>query len=412
MAGYNIIIYGIDKYTEFVTSSINKKHKIVGVSDSFSNFSFYGRYPFIKNIKGVQYDYVVVTARNRGVRDSILESLIKQGVPHSKILSFFELFHEEKVEKIMEARKEVKFDGLIIGLSHSAYGLNPRYLSGNWVNLATSSEGIYYHFEVLKKCLTAYKKCFVDLKYIVIDLYDYDYLSFDTSLSSQALLYWVWGGCPELHNYQENSIFGQDIEHELSERYQTLPAYYPKRTKEELEIRKKVFNQSYVYANLHKYYTDVGPMNSGFCDFPNEFSNAGHIEETPLIPATALLQLSRKEKRFKSTVKENTKILHDMMALLRDEVPNAKVILTLIPRYKELEEIHAENRYMMNSKKLFKQEISKYANGESVFFLDMKGNETISNNHFLWRDESHLNYQGSIALTTVYDQFIRGLSEL
>ena len=169
----------------------------MGISDGHANISYFGHFPYYKDIDEADFDYIVVTARNRGVRDDILHSLLSKGIPMKKIISFFEIFHEEKARKVFR-RNKGNLDGIIIGLSHSAYGINPKYLQGNWVNLATSSEDLFYHYEVVKNVVRAQKKQIRNLKYVLIDMYDYHYFSCDTSLSSFAIPYWIFGGVPSI----------------------------------------------------------------------------------------------------------------------------------------------------------------------------------------------------------------------
>lgn len=408
-SGTRALIYGIDRYTEYVIQAIKSENSIVGISDSFSDLDRFGRIPFVKDIDKIEFDYVVITARDRGVRDAVLNSIVSRGIPREKIISFFEIFHEEKITKVMRLKKHNRFDGLIIGLSHSAYGINPKYLTGSWVNLATSSEDLYYHNEVLKKCFYLYTNSFSGLKHIIIDMYDYSYFSFDTSMSSYALPYWIFGGVSNTHNYHLNSYYGEDIETELAVKFRNYPAYYPYREKEELLLRTKLFDEGKVFESIGKYYSDIGPMICGYDDFPDSFSNSGHIDKIPHIAANVLLRSSRNDRKFVKTENENYEMLKEIIERIRKEVPEAKVILTLIPRYRIIEEIHAENSFMISEKKKFKKIIDEFVDDKTVYFLDLKSEKRISSNNYLWRDEQHVNYPGAIALSSIYDNYIKSL---
>lgn len=409
MNSLRILIYGIDKYTEFVISSINRANIIVGISDSYSRLSSFGDLRFVKDIDKVEFDFVIITARDRGIRDNVLNSLLDKGIPQKKIISFFEIFHEEKVTKVLKRNKNTLLNGIIIGLSHSAYGINPKYLDGNWANLATSSEDLFYHKEVLKKCFGQYKRNLRKLEYIIIDMYDYHFFSVDTSRSSNALFYWIFGGIPKLHNYLSNSFFGSDIEEEMAAKYYNYPAYFPERKKEDLVLRAEIFDEDSVFSSIGKYYTDIGPMNSGYDDFPNEFSNGGHIDKVPNIPATAYLKLSADPKLYLETERENKKILREIISLIKKEAPNTKIILTLLPRYKSLEDLHSDSNYMISERIKFIKELESIIDDKSVFFLNLKSEITISDNFYLYRDSQHLNYQGSIALTSIYNNYLRDI---
>ena len=45
------------------------------------------------------------------------------------------------------------------------------------------------------------------------------------------------------------------------------------------------------------------------------------------------------------------------------------------------------------------------------FFVNYKNETSISENHYLWYDAIHLNYQGSIAMTTLYNQFLHSIEK-
>lgn len=409
MSGLNILIYGIDRYTEYIITSIKPQNSIIGISDSFSDLDSFGSIPFIKDINAITFDYIVITARDRGVRDSIIKTIDNKGISKEKIISFFEIFHEDKISKVMRLNMHTKYDGVIIGLSHAAYGINPKYLSGNWVNLATTSEDIYYHNEVLKKCFYLYKRNFDALKYIIIDMYDYSFFSVDTSMSAFALPYWIFGGVPDIHNYNLNFCYGNDIDAELAEKFKEYPAYYPYRKEEELIKRSCVFDEEKVFMSIGKYYSDIGPMGLGYEDFPNEFSNSGHIEKVPKVSAKLLLRSSLNDKRYKKTEKENYIIFKEMIERIKTEAPQTKVILTLIPRYRIIEDIHAENKHMISEKKKFIRIMEEFVDGRTIYYLDLKSEKRISSNYYLWRDEQHVNYQGSIALTSIFDKYLSDL---
>lgn len=66
-------------------------------------------------------------------------------------------------------------DGLILGNSHSLYGLNPEYLEGNWYNASHISQSPSMDWAIFSK----YKEDFKSLKYIVLPI---SYFSFYESL--------------------------------------------------------------------------------------------------------------------------------------------------------------------------------------------------------------------------------------
>lgn len=413
MQNFKILVYGVDKYTEFVISCIKKNNEIVGVTDSFSHFEYFGNIKFIllENIKKIEWDFVIITSRERRVRDEIKKHLIDFGINISKILSFFELFHEEKVVKVMELFPSRTYDGLIIGLSHAAKGLNPRYFDGQWVNMATSGEDLFYHFEVIKKCINEYYKNFRMLKFIVIDMYDYSNFSYDTSLSSQALAYWADGGNCHKHNYKDNKMYSEDIDAEMGRTLGAYPAYYPKRSEIELTYRAIIFDEKRVYKNMDKYFYDLDPAHIAYQDFPNEIQNCGHISEIPMIPITAYIRKNKNMNLYEKTEKENLSIFYSMLGFVRKKLPEVKIVLTLLPRYEKLENLHSDLTYVNLEKNKFEDYLAKTIDNKHVFYINYKKYEPIASNYNLFRDVTHLNYQGSVVMSSILNRKLNEIQE-
>ncbi len=410
---YKVIVYGIDRYTEIVLSSIKETNQIIGISDSFSCLLFYGKYKFYKctDLIDLDFDYVIVTSRDRKNHDDIIKFLHEIGISKNKIVSFFEIFHEEKIDKVFKCLKTIQHEGVILGLSHAAKGINPKYLDGEWLNLATSAEDIYYHFEVLKKYYNRYVLDANKVKYVVIDMYDYTVFSFDTSMSAQALCYWADGGNSSLHNYSCNTLFTGDVEKDMIDNLPDYPAYFPKRKNSELILRKRLFEEKIAFEKINKCFADVDPSHLGFEDFPNEFQNSGHINKNPLIPASIYARLDKSRKKYEKTEAENKKIFLNMINYTKAKLPLAKIILIMLPRYGLLEELHNNNIYIMEQKNEFEEFVSQFVDNDKVFFLNYKNNTEIANNNFLWRDVSHLNYQGSVAMTSLLNNDLRKLED-
>lgn len=404
--GLKIIIFGINRYTSFVLSSIRSENTILGVSDSYSILKKWGEYKFIVplNILDYEVDYIVVTARERRVCREIDERLSDLGVSPERIINFFEIFHEEKVEKVFKRHPEKEADGLILGLSHAAKGINPNCLDGEWINLATTSEDIYYHFEVVKKYAKKYVTDYEKLKYIIIDMYDYYVLSYDTSMSAGALTYWADGGNAELHNYFLNSVYKNDIERELTENMPNYPAYYTLRKQNEMIVRQRIFEEEFVYERIGEFFYDIDPGHLGYEDFPNELHNRGHVEKNPMLPSEAYMRHCKQSVRYEKTEMENKQCFDKMIGYILEMFPNVKIFLVMLPRYEAVESLHRENTYILEEKRKFEDFISKYVDKRRVFYLNFKGTKEITENSFFWRDAAHLNYQGSIAMTTIIDE--------
>lgn len=413
MGKISAVVYGIDTYTEFVVDSIRNNVEIVGISDSFSDIEFWGDYKFIpkKLLNSVCFDYLIITGRERRIKNEIEQDLLAEGISKDKIISFFEIFQEEKIDKVMKLHPEKIYDGVIIGLSHAEKGLLPRYFDGEWVNLATSAEDFFNHYEVLKRCFEEYSKSFSALKYVVIDLYDYTNFLYNTSLSAQALSYWADGGIYLDNEYANNKILSSDKEAEMNRRLGNYPAYFPKRTEKEYEIRKLLFNEEAVYEKIGNYFTDVDPAHLGYNDVPCELQNRGHISDTPMIPVNAYLRDKRDSKIYEETEKKNEKLFYSLIDYIREKSPGTKIVLTLLPRFSKMEQLHNENTYLIEEKRKFEERLKRVTDDRMVFFKDFKDCTKISSNHFFYRDVSHLNYQGAVAMSTELNRYLRSLEK-
>ena len=81
------------------------------------------------------------------------------------------------------------YDGVILGLSNVEVGVIPSQFKAAFCNLAVSSQDIYYNLKTLEYCYENYYEKLKNLKYAIVDLHDYNYFNFDTSLSNSAVKY-------------------------------------------------------------------------------------------------------------------------------------------------------------------------------------------------------------------------------
>ena len=187
----NVLLYGLGKEALLAKKAVRKEHTIIGFTDSFANIECYAGLNFYdrKSLGKLNYDYIVLALSNRYVSEKIKEELIHEGTAPQKIIDFRQLFTRQKVDKVMYNSKDEKVDGVILGLSHALFGINPTYLPGVWKNLAMPGEDLYCHYKILRKCVDCYFDRIKDLKYAVLDMYDYTVFNYDVSLSKNMLEY-------------------------------------------------------------------------------------------------------------------------------------------------------------------------------------------------------------------------------
>jgi len=397
-----LIIYGLVRATLFVAETILKEHEIVGVSDSFARIDEYAAYKFIKReeLPGTDFDYIIMCNARRDNCDIIRESLIELGIPDEKILSFYALFFEEHVDQIMMMAREnnIKYDGMILGLSHSYQGINPYLLDGKWCNLAISSEDLYYHEKVFRKCVKNYKDIIGGLKEIIIDLYDYSVFGGDISLSRYAgEFYGVCGGYTEdLHNFSRNVNYK---EHDIEKVLCMENTFSSRYAREHRKLRHSIFNEKQVFFGFNS-----GILESPIPNFYKEFvrieNYCAHISELPDLRG----DLFYAQNVHQETVDENTECLKRLIKEIRALNEEIKIFFVLIPRYKRVEIYH--EKLLADRRDFFYSIINTIIKDEDITLLNYKGCEQISTNNYFFVDPAHLNYFGSVAFTTMLNKAI------
>ena len=95
-----------------------------------------------------------------------------------------------------------EFEGLFLGISHAYTDIIPEVLKVPFANLAMSSQDIYYNYSILKYVIMKYPQKLRDVKYVLIDMYRYNYFNFDVSKSKVATRYFEWSGIwDDGHNF-------------------------------------------------------------------------------------------------------------------------------------------------------------------------------------------------------------------
>ena len=132
------------------------------------------------------------------------------GISRSLIFDFDKMYDysipKPHIDRMMQNKHNEKIEGVILGISHAEVGINTDYMKHNFVNFAKSHQDICYNLRALKYALSQYSDAFTNLKYAIIDLFDYYYFNYDTSRSSFAAAYVkLSGGVLGARNYDINS---------------------------------------------------------------------------------------------------------------------------------------------------------------------------------------------------------------
>lgn len=387
-----LLFFGIGIATEYLEERLKPGSDIIGYTDSRSDITVYKGKKFyqLEKIKELVFDYVIITSDNCKIALNITDMLEKHyQIPEEKILPYFVYANHELYSIVLNSDNGNEYEGIVFGNSHARDGILTRYLCVKSVNFSISSQDIYGNYRTFQKVVGEYGYKFSNLKYVLIDLYDYNYLNYDTSLSSEMFNYICSNGIIEEHNFRYNENFnlygGNSFEQQLLERI-------------------GISNNS----TKCKVLESIFAVNEGVIAKSNTeiYRNRSCIgKNVPLIEEKILGSLVC--KRFERTIKENKRLLSEFIKDIKTFYPRAQVIFTLIPRYITMEQVNEV--FMAEWKKELYEFVTELKEKYHTLFFDMKTNRSISGNPFFYQDICHLNTVGGISLTSILNEYIRNI---
>lgn len=378
------IIYGIGSGRLKVERYLKNSHKIIGYSDSFYKGIEFNEKRFYKpeELQNNQFDIIIISIGDKETSNKIYNYLIKNGIEKRKILDFYSTYmYKYRRNRKLQIRQEMNskgiLDGIILGLSHSQFGINTNYLNGEFCNLSLGSQDLFYNLRTLEILVKNYGSHIKNLKYVIIDMHKYTYFNYDVSLSKNAITYYNNSGfrSNDCHNFYHNKNFKNSIE-------------------EEIECIKLKEN---------KYYED-GTL--ALLDELLEDERISHItiEDIELYKNNNKLN-SLQRNRFEDTIKENIQIFENIINLLMWINNKIKIYIILIPQYVVVEDFEE------NIEKKFKKEFYDILHSikEKYQFkvLDFKKNKRISAEKKYYFDIRHLNNEGAIVFSKMLNSYIK-----
>ena len=342
------------------------------------------------------FDYVIETGRNVEESDRQIRELTEAGTSPDRILGFFRIFREQKVDAVMKHYREQP-DGLILGLSYSAYGINPHLLPGVWLNLSVGSEDLYYHLCVLKKIIRVYPKSLTRLRNIIIDMYDDTCFHYDVSLSGAAVAYWGRRGFFEdKHHFDENSLFPKDAEDEM----RANNKFTPELSEDMLRLRKLLFDEDYVMDHLHEAEASIAPSMLGYDDypFPEQFSGT-------LKPKTGYEdEICYRSRIFHPKTRvENLEIVSELIHTVKSINPRIKITFLHLPVWKGWQEIYRS--YFAKRTEEFHCDISRFTLDENIRYLNLRELSPFNGVLGYYWDTEHMNSKGARVFTSILAKY-------
>lgn len=400
------IIYGLGSGRLTVEKYLKNDHLIIGYTDSFYTGSNFNNKKFYKveELYKLQFDVIIIAIGDINIRKKIHSKLIKCKISNNKILDFYDIYSLRYTSKLNVPLRRVdrvirdNYEGIILGISYAATGINPNYLSKKFCNLAVPSQDLYYNLRTLEIVNEKYKKNIQNLKYAIIDMFEYTYFNFDISLSKNAINYYKWSGfrSDDSHNYNKNKNFTRTIEDEINNIHSLDNS-----------------NQNNLFSSL--FYTEkiditadykiTGAYNDLFNDFPiiksrDQSITIDDIEEFK----NNYKHTSIQSHKYKKTIDENINIFNKILKTLFSINPKIKIYLVLLPEYKV--QFDYKKNDFENIKNVFYSILNKFKNTYNFKILDFKTYEEISSKSCYYYDLGHLNNDGAKAFTTLLDSYI------
>lgn len=346
----------------------------------------------LDTISKFQYKGIIIT--REGNNDFLKKILIDEyNIDNDLIIDFWKIYNacipNMVCDRIMKNPMNSTYDGLIIGLSRSEVGIIPEIMKGTWCNLSVSSQDLFYQLQTLKHCFSEYPEKFTDLKYAIVELYDYDYFNYDTSLSVSALWYWSWGGYnKDPHNFSKNSnykyCFDEIINGNINNKLNGITDHHA-----------EIWN-TYL-SNVFKY-TDYKGFEGNFdikkrlkIVSDNDIDNYNY-------------QRSSVSKIHDETIDENIDNFEYILELLLSVNPNIKIYTVILPRYKKVED--RDTHLIPLHKRYFDDILVEMKKHYNFIHVDLKDYFEISEDRNSFFDAEHLNMYGAYKMTKVLEDII------
>lgn len=380
------IIYGLSVFRKQIESYLKDTIDIIGYSDSFSELDcFEGKKLYKPNeLVNLDFDVIIIAIRSFADCFDIEENLINLGIENKKIIPLYKFMKYISMVKQNKnlidtyLNKSSKVDGLIFGISYGEYGINPKYLKHEFYNFCRSSQDLYYTLIQLKYIKQMYKDKIENLKYIILDMYDYTYFNFDTSLSKVGLNFIYDNEFYEFtHNLNKNKNYSKKHIEKIKIKLED----------DEILLLNSIIKSKHIIRGHNGYY--LNPETNNIIIDEEDIDRYLSINSN---------ECSNFEKKLHiSTEEENIKIIEEVINEILDINSEIKIYLILIPRYKIKEDRRKYIEFMWKNR--FYNTLERLKLRYKFDFLDFTDYEEISNRREYYLDLEHLNYNGAIEFT-------------
>ncbi|MCM1251278.1 MAG: hypothetical protein NC321_00490 [Clostridium sp.] len=338
-------------------------------------------------------DWIIIAMQEEKHAEYLYELLVCLiGGDDSKIINFYAVYHAivppMVVDRVMKNPLISRYDGMILGISHAYCGIMPRCFDGAFCNLAVSSQDIYYNFKTLEHCFLHYPEKIADMKYLIIDMYDYTYFNFDVSMSKAITQYYNDGGfMRDAHNFSKNK--------NIPYRFEELQMVLQEQSLKGI-TREKMAAWEQIFDNVHektKYQEFRNPLKL--------YERARIVKEKDIKEHQVYTSIVKNV--YQETIQENTVYFYRLLELAYRINPKMKIFAILIPKYIETEEMQKEAYAEWQT--IFYDVMQEYQKQYPFVFLDWKDHE-IAKERACYYDATHLNYYGAVKFSKMLNDYL------
>lgn len=373
-----VIIYGLGNGRLEVERAIAPNCEIIAYTDGIAKIDIYNDKPFLtlEKIKDAEFDCVIITIADPISGEKAKRFLTEEyGICPDKVILFSKYKkYLTNVDKVINGKEDL-IEGIILGMSTAGYGILSEKLRPKFCNLALPSQDIFYNYETIMHVMRNYEE--LELKYLIIDMYDYRWFNIDLSLSKSIDDYICsWHGLRyKIHNLERNVNFSPD---DIN------------RIKSVSEYRRG--NIEFDVLEFSDYYGDVNPNER------EKWIEKRKYTEKDVHPRLIDLKVRTE------TIRENEKLFESLLLKVKKRYPGVRILLLLMPRYIDMNQILDE--YHGDWKERFQTVIEHYIKEYDIEFYDFRNYLPICENRYFFYDLEHLNYAGATALSSLMNREI------
>lgn len=341
----------------------------------------------------IKYDCIIVGFKNVGDTQELcvlIKSILSNNT--TPVINYFAWYEAgipiTRIERTFLNPSKDHFDGMILGISYAFVGILAEKLNLPFCNLAISSQDLYYNLKTLEFCIIHYKHKIPNLKYLIIDLYDYTYFNYDVSLSRNIYDYLEWGG----FNLDEHNL-------SINKHYITTME-----TWNDLLIKRKC---QYLDLSNVDLWNGLFPDVYGYNNY-EDFSNFDHIENRNKIICDEdiekyVVETAIVKNTYEKTIKENIGYLDQLLQLAKQTWPDIKIYLITLPQYVKTRE-KRKNSYAPWEVQ-FKSVLNDL-NKKHNFIYKSFYDHPMTQDNIYFHDINHLNYYGAFTFTQLINDML------